>query len=56
MSYIEFAKEVFDVESKAISRLSKCSDENFTQTIEAILESKGRITSIIHREIYITLK
>jgi arabinose-5-phosphate isomerase len=43
MSYIDFAKEVFDIESKAILGLSALLDENFTQSIEAILESQGRV-------------
>jgi arabinose-5-phosphate isomerase len=43
MSYIEFAKEVFDIESKAISGLSNLLDDNFTESIECILGCKGRI-------------
>jgi len=43
MSYIDFAKEVFDIESKAIMGLSALLDENFTRSIEAILESQGRV-------------
>ncbi len=43
MSYIEFAKEVFDIESKAILGLSNLLDENFTESIECILACKGRI-------------
>jgi arabinose-5-phosphate isomerase len=43
MSYIDFAKEVFDIESKAVSGLSALLDENFTRSIEAILESQGRV-------------
>jgi arabinose-5-phosphate isomerase len=43
MSYIEFAKEVFDIESKAILGLSSLLDENFTRSIDAILDSKGRV-------------
>jgi arabinose-5-phosphate isomerase len=43
MSYIDFAKEVFDIESNAISGLSELLDENFTRSIEAVLDSKGRV-------------
>ena len=43
MAYIDFAKEVFDIESKAIMGLSALLDENFTRSIEAILESQGRV-------------
>ena len=43
MSYIEFAKEVFDIESKAISELSNLLDDNFTDAVECILRCKGRI-------------
>ena len=30
MSFIKYAKEVFDIESKAISGLSELLDDNFT--------------------------
>ena len=43
MSYIEFAKEVFDIESKAIAGLSYLLDDDFTKSIECILGCKGRI-------------
>ena len=43
MSYIDFAKEVFDIESNAISGLSEFLDENFTRSIEAVLGSNGRV-------------
>ena len=43
MSYIDFAKEVFDIESNAISGLSSLLDENFTRSIEAVLDGKGRV-------------
>ena len=43
MSYIDFAREVFDIESNAISGLSELLDENFTLSIRAILASKGRV-------------
>tara|TARA_B110000259_G_scaffold144748_1_gene163022 strand:- start:816 stop:1739 length:924 start_codon:yes stop_codon:yes gene_type:complete len=43
MDYIKFAKEVFDIESKAISGLSSLLDDNFTDVIECIIRSKGRV-------------
>jgi arabinose-5-phosphate isomerase len=43
MSHLKIAKRVFDIESKAISNLSEFLDKNFTQTIDAILASKGRV-------------
>jgi arabinose-5-phosphate isomerase len=43
MSFIEFAKEVFDIESKAISGLSNLLDDNFTDYVECILGCKGRV-------------
>ena len=43
MSFIEFAKEVFDIESKAISGLSNLLDDNFTDSVECILGCKGRV-------------
>ena len=42
MSYVDFAKEVFDIESKAIMGLSTLLDENFTRSIEAILVTNNR--------------
>mgnify|MGYP006171292713 FL=1 len=62
MSYIDFAKEVFDIESNAISGLSELLDENFTHAIDAILDSKGRViicgmgkSGIIGKKIVATL-
>jgi len=43
MTYINFAKEVFEIESNAISGLSELLDENFTNSIRAVLDSKGRV-------------
>ena len=43
MSFIEFAKEVFDIEAKAISGLSNLLDDNFTESVECILGCKGRV-------------
>ena len=43
MSFIEFAKEVFDIESKAISGLSNLLDDNFTNSVQCILGCKGRV-------------
>ena len=43
MSHLKIAKRVFDIESKAVSNLAEVLDKNFTQTIDAILASKGRV-------------
>jgi len=43
MSYLESAKEVFEVEAKAISQLSDILDDNFSAAIEAILVARGRV-------------
>ena len=42
MDNIKIAKEVFKIEAKTIEDLSKKVDENFTKTIELILNTKGR--------------
>ena len=42
MDSIKIAKEVFKIEAKTIEDLSKKVDENFTKTIELILNTKGR--------------
>ncbi|MBC62383.1 MAG: arabinose-5-phosphate isomerase [Zetaproteobacteria bacterium] len=42
-SYLEIARKVFEIESKAISGLSKIVDENFPEAVRSILESKGRV-------------
>lgn len=41
--YRKFAKEVFEIEAKAISDLGVKLDKNFNETIETILKSKGRL-------------
>ncbi len=41
--YRKFAKEVFEIEAKAIFDLGSKLDKNFNQTIETILKSKGRL-------------
>lgn len=43
MKYLKIAKEVFRVESEAVFNLSKNLDHNFTNAIDAILDSKGRV-------------
>ena len=42
-SFIEIAKQVFDIESKAVARLSDRLNESFTEAVQHILESKGRV-------------
>lgn len=42
MDSIKIAKEVFKIEAKTIEDLSNKIDENFTKTIELILNTKGR--------------
>lgn len=41
--YRKFAKEVFEIEAKAIFDLGAKLDKNFNETIETILKSKGRL-------------
>lgn len=60
--YITYAKEVFQIEAKSISNLSKLLDEQFEQCVEAILKSKGRLvitgvgkSGLIGRKISATL-
>ena len=43
MTLIEIAKEVLDIEAKAISGLSNLLDANFSRSVECILASKGRV-------------
>lgn len=43
MSYLDVAKEVFEIESKAILKLSDKLDYNFSSAIDSILASKGRL-------------
>lgn len=60
--HIKHAKEVFAIEAQAIAALGNQLDKNFTQSIEAILASKGRCvitgvgkSGIIGRKISATL-
>ena len=41
--YIELAKSVFEIESRAVADLSKKLNSDFSDSIEAILESSGRL-------------
>ena len=43
MSYLDIAKEVFEIESKAVLHLSDNLDDDFSATIESIVASKGRL-------------
>jgi arabinose-5-phosphate isomerase len=43
MSYLEIAKEVFEIESNAVLHLSDKLDDDFSEAIDAILASKGRL-------------
>lgn len=43
MSYLEIAKKVFDIESKAILDLGALLDDNFTNSVDSILNSEGRL-------------
>jgi len=60
--YITYAKEVFQIEAKSISNLSKLLDEQFEKCVEAILKSRGRLvitgvgkSGLIGRKISATL-
>ena len=41
--YKKYAKEVFQIEAKALADLSKQLDENFNKAVETVLKSKGRL-------------
>jgi arabinose-5-phosphate isomerase len=43
MSFLNIAKEVFEIESKAILHLSDNLDDNFPAAVDAILVSRGRL-------------
>ena len=43
MSYLEIAKEVFEIEANAILHLSDKLDDDFSGAIDSILDSKGRL-------------
>ncbi|CAM2800587.1 KpsF/GutQ family sugar-phosphate isomerase [Helicobacter burdigaliensis] len=42
MDYAKIAKEVFDIESKAVLELTDLLDENFNKVIDCVLNLKGR--------------
>lgn len=61
-NYIEYAKEVFAIEAKAVSDLGKLLDDNFSKSVDVILKSKGRLiltgvgkSGLIGRKIAATL-
>lgn len=41
--YIQAAMRVFEIEAEAIANLSMQLDDNFSQAVEAILQTKGRV-------------
>jgi arabinose-5-phosphate isomerase len=41
--YIKYAKEVFQIEAKALADLSKQLDDNFNKAVDTVLKSKGRL-------------
>jgi arabinose-5-phosphate isomerase len=41
--YRKFAKEVFEIEAKAIADLSEMLDKNFNESVNSILNSNGRL-------------
>jgi len=43
MSFNEIAKEVFEIESRAVLHLSDNLDDNFSAAVDAILVSRGRL-------------
>ena len=43
MLYLDIAREVFEIESKAVLNLSDKLDDDFTGAVDAILGSKGRL-------------
>ena len=45
-SYIKSAKRTLDIESKAITKLSKNLDQNFSKLCDALLSCKGKIITI----------
>ena len=62
MNYLEIARDVFDLESKAVMDLSDHLDNDFISTIDTVLESKGRVivcgmgkSGIVGRKIAATL-
>ncbi|MDE1180430.1 KpsF/GutQ family sugar-phosphate isomerase [Paraburkholderia sp.] len=62
LNYIDSAREVFRIESRALSNLSERLDDNFAESIDWILKSTGRVvvcgmgkSGIIGRKIAATL-
>lgn len=62
MSYLEIAKEVFEIESKAVLGLCHLLNDNFSETVDTILSSEGRViicgmgkSGIIGKKIVATL-
>ncbi len=43
MSAIDIAKRVFDIEAEAITHLKQLLDDHFTQSVDAILATQGRL-------------
>ncbi|MES2559424.1 MAG: KpsF/GutQ family sugar-phosphate isomerase [Bacteroidota bacterium] len=41
--YKKYAKEVFQIEAKALADLSKQLDDNFNKAVDTVLKSKGRL-------------
>lgn len=41
--YIEWAKEVFNIEAKALHEVSKSLNQHFVEAVDAILECSGRV-------------
>ena len=42
-NYLQYAKEVFAIEAKALADLSKQLDQQFNKAVETVLKSKGRL-------------
>lgn len=42
-NYTHYAKEVFQIEAKALADLSKQLDDNFNKAVDTVLKSKGRL-------------
>jgi arabinose-5-phosphate isomerase len=43
VDYKKYAKEVFQIEAKALADLSKQLDDNFNKAVDTVLKSKGRL-------------
>lgn len=43
VDYRKYAKEVFQIEAKALADLSKQLDDNFNKAVDTVLKSKGRL-------------